>query len=398
MSQSVLLPEVGGGELQEAHLTVGKDVSVSAEYDLHGIIGIRLLDASPADLRAVASQLGPFEAPLSRPPNIVLRFVDRVSVAEPLRLIGVADAAFDDDVFLLLRGKHKSRVRVAIPFEKIGAGCEIECEHGAPAVPLLISIINLSVLAQGALPLHASAFRYAGKGVLVTGWSKGGKTETLLGFLANGAEYVGDEWIYLTDGGARMCGIPEPIRVWDWHLEELPAYSRRLAHAARLRLRALRYLNNGLATVAGSGGADAVRWKQVFRRLADFVDRQRYVHLAPRETFGTGFGALQSPLDKVVFVGLHASSAITTRPVSGKEVAARMAFSLQEERSSFMSYYRKYRFAFPGSRNSLIEAVDDVERDQLSRALENRECYEVLHPYPVSIPALFDATRPLIEA
>jgi hypothetical protein len=103
-------------------------------------------------------------------------------------------------------------------------------------------------------------------------------------------------------------------------------------------------------------------------------------------------------LDKVVFVASHASSVITTRPVSGKEVAARMALSAQEERSNFMSYYRKFRFAFPEKRNPLIDAADDVERERLRRAFENRECHEVLHPYPVSIPALFDAVRPLIEA
>jgi hypothetical protein len=397
MIAPALLPELESPPVRVSERPTGGDARVSAEYDLHGIVGIRLLDATAADLAAVAAQLGPFEAPLSRSPDIVLRFVDHLSVAEPLSLIGVDDAAFDDDVFVILRGKHRSSVRVAIPFDTIGEQCEIECEHGAPAVPLLIAIINLSALGKGALPVHASAFRYAGKGVLVSGWSKGGKTETLLGFLANGAEYIGDEWIYLTDGGDRMCGIPEPIRVRDWHLDELPEYRRRLAPRQRLRLRALRYLANGIAVAAGGGG-DAVMRKHLIRRLADLVERQRYVHLRPREAFGARFGALEAPLDKVVFVASHASSAITTRPVSGKEVAARMAFSAQEERSNFMSYYRKFRFAFPDKNSPLIDAADDIEREQLSDAFENRECHEVLHPYPVSIPALFDAVRPLIEA
>jgi hypothetical protein len=397
MIAPVLLPELESPPVRVTERPTGGDARASAEYDLHGIVGIRLLDASPADLAAVAAQIGPIEAPLSRSPDIVIRFVDHLSVAEPLSLIGADDAAFDDDVFVILRGKRKASVRVAIPFDTIGEQCEIECEHGAPAVPLLIAIINLSALGKGALPVHASAFRHEGRGVLVTGWSKGGKTETLLGFLANGAEYIGDEWIYLTDGGDRMCGIPEPIRVSDWHLDQLPAHRRQLGHRQRLRLRALRYLTNGIAVVAGGGG-DAVMRKHLIRRLADLVERQRYVHLRPREAFGARFGALEAPLDKVVFVGLHASSGITTRAVSGEDVAARMAFSAQEERGSFMSYYRKFRFALPEKRSSLVEAADEIERERLRRAFRNRECHEVLHPYPVSIQALFDAVRPLIEA
>jgi hypothetical protein len=398
MTQPALLPELDDRQISATERPTSVAVRPSAEYDLHGIVGIRLLDASPADLAAVAAQLGPIEAPLSRSPDIVIRFVDQLSVSEPLCLVGVDDAAFDDDVFVILRGKRKTPVRVAIPFETIGGRCEIECEHGAPAVPLLIAIINFSALGHGALPVHASAFRYRGRGVLVTGWSKGGKTETLLGFLANGAEYIGDEWMYLTDGGSRMCGIPEPIRVNDWHLDELPADRRRLGHQQRLRLRALRYLTNGMAAVVGSGGGDTVTWKHFIRRVGDLVERQRYVHIAPRETFGARFGALEAPLDKVVFVGSHASSVITTRPVSGEEVAERIAFSLQQERSNFMSYYRKFRFAFPEKQNRLIDSADDIERERLRQAFENKECYAVHHPYPVSIPALFDAVRPLVEA
>jgi hypothetical protein len=397
MTQPALLPELGDRRIRVTRRPASAAVRPSAEYDLHGIVGIRLVDASATDLAAVAAQLGPIEAPLSRSPDIVIRFVDRLSVSEPLSLIGGDDAAFDDDAFVILRGKRKSPIRVSIPFDTIGERCEIECEHGAPAIPLLIAIINLSALGNGALPVHASAFRHAGRGVLVTGWSKGGKTETLLGFLANGAEYIGDEWIYLTDGGSRMCGIPEPIRVSDWHLDELPADRQRLGHRQRLRLRALRYLTNGMAVLAGNDGGGAGGWRQLVRRVSQVVERQRYVHLAPREAFGARFGGLEAPLDKVILVGCHASSAITTRSVSGKEVAARMAFSLQEERSRFMSYYRKFRFALPDRDNPLIETADDVERERLTKSFENRECHEVLHPYPVSIPALFDAVRPLIE-
>ena len=36
------------------------------DYDVHGLVGIRLVDPSPTDAAAVARQLGPLESPLSR--------------------------------------------------------------------------------------------------------------------------------------------------------------------------------------------------------------------------------------------------------------------------------------------------------------------------------------------
>ncbi len=89
MTQPVLLPELGDRQFRPTRRPTGAAVRPSAEYDLHGIVGIRLIDASPADLTTVAAQLGPIEAPLSRSPDIVIRFVDRLAVSEPLSLIGL---------------------------------------------------------------------------------------------------------------------------------------------------------------------------------------------------------------------------------------------------------------------------------------------------------------------
>src|SRR5262249_27450521 len=161
------------------------------------LAGVRLLDATPREAAAVARQLGPLQAPLAREPDLVLRFVERIPLAGGLRLLGLDEAGFTEDAFLILRGQHKSRARVCVPFERTGSTCEIRGERGLAAVPLLVPILNLTVLGKGALPLHASAFRYRGTGVLATGWSKGGKTELLLSFAANGAQYVGDEWVYV---------------------------------------------------------------------------------------------------------------------------------------------------------------------------------------------------------
>lgn len=365
------------------------------DYDLHGLAGIRLLDPSPGDAAAVTRQLGPIQAPLAGEPDIVIRFVDRLPASSRVYYLGVDEAGFTDDAFLVLRSKHKARARVQIPFEQIGKRCEIICETGLPAVPLLIPILNLTVLNKGALPLHASAFTYKGTGVLTTGWSKGGKTETLLAFMSRGAEYIGDEWVYITADGRRMYGIPEPIRVWDWHLRDLPEYRALVGRGDRARLRAINLVRSMDRAMPRNGGRGLFPAK-VMGRMMPVLKRQLFVDMHPRALFGKGFGSLAGTPQKVFFVVSHETPDVTVEPIDPQEIVRRMVFSLQHERLDFMAYYLKFRFAFPDARNDLIERAEELQREVLARALAGKESYAVYHPYPVPIPALFDAISPLV--
>ena len=358
------------------------------DFDLHGLVGIRLINASPREVATITRQVGPIQRPLDREPDIMITFVDRLPTSSRIRYLGVDEAAFTDDAFLILRSKHKARAKVQIPFDQIGGKrCEIVCERGLPAVPLLIAIINMTVLSKGALPLHASAFNYQGMGVLTTGWSKGGKTETLLAFTSRGAEYVGDEWIYITADGGRMYGIPEPIRVWDWHLQHLPQYWRLVKRSDRIRIRALQTLVRL---------AEGVLPSSVGRRVTPLLKSQLYVHLPPEKLFGQRITPMTGVPQKIVFVASHETPDTTVTPMDPLELAQRMVFSLQEERMLFMSYYWKFRFAFPDRANEFIERAESIEREVLMRVFAGKDTYAAYHPYPVAIPLLFDAISPVL--
>ncbi len=367
------------------------------DYDLHGLAGIRLLNASPGEAAIVARQLGPIQAPLTREPDIVIRFVDQLSTPSRVRYIGLDDAAFTDDAFLVLRSQYKSRARVQIAFDQIGRQCEIVCERGLPAVPLLIPILNLTVLGNGALPFHASAFTYNGVGVLVTGWSKGGKTETLLAFMARGARYVGDEWVYLHADGQRMHGIPEPIRLWDWQLEQMPEYRAQVKRNDRARMRALKLLIRSLEGGMSLSLGRKLLPASVMSRLLPLLKRQLNVQVRPQKLFGDSACALTGSLHKLVFVASHEAADITTAPMDAGEIAHRMVFSLQHERLDLLAYYLKFRFAFPGRANDLIEQAEARQRELLTRMLAGKEAYAVHHPYPVAIASLFDTISPLLK-
>lgn len=370
----------------------------AVDYDLHGIVGVRLLGATAADARAVDRQLGPIRRPLERTPDITIRFVDELPLTGTVRLLGLDEAGYTDDAFLVLRGKHKTRARVQIRFEQVGGSCEITCESGLKAVPLLIPILNLTALANGALPLHASAFEYEGTGVLTTGWSKGGKTEALLTFMSRGARYIGDEWVYLMrdatpEGGTvtRMSGIPEPIRMWDWHLEQLPQFRGLVGRGDAMRLKLL-HAALAFEHWASSGPGSGLPHAKILRRLRPMLKKQTHVDMHPEKLFGP-IGSASGTLNTIFFVGSHQSPAFTVHPIDPLEIAQRMVHSLQFERLPFMSWYHTFCFAFPHARNTLLDQAEDLQRQRLVELLQGHAAYRFDHPYPLSFDDLFDAIR-----
>ena len=361
------------------------------DFDLHGLVGIRLVDATGSDVRAVGAQLGPIRSRLDRAPDIVVRFVDRLETGDAT-LLGLDDTAFTDDAFLVLRSKYKTPARVLIPLDAVGSRPEIVCERGLPAVPLLIPIVNLTALANGALPLHASAFVHDGIGVVATGWSKGGKTEALLAFAANGARYVGDEWVYVSPDGRRVSGIPEPVRVWDWHLDDLPSVRSGLGTGQRARLASLGVLHAAGEKLTAKRRGSVAR---TYRRALPLIERQRHVDVRPSELFaGVGEDG-DAPFDRLVFVESHEAEGIRVWPIEPAEVARRMAFSLAYERLDFMGYYLRFRFAFPDRASTLVEEAGEIEKRRLESVLDGKPAFAVSHPYPVSLPALYTAMGPV---
>jgi hypothetical protein len=353
------------------------------DYDIHGLAGVRLVGATARDAAAVDRQLGPIRKPLDRDPDVVVRFVDTLDTSGPVRLLGVDDAGFTDDAFLVLRSRHKARARVRIPLERIGGRCELVCERGLPAVPLLVAIINLTVLAGGALPLHASAFIHEGRGVVVTGWSKGGKTEAVLAFMTRGASFVGDEWVYVQPDGASVHGIPEPLRLWEWQLRQVPELRGALRGRDRARLDAFK------------AATDMLRRSEHMRRLSALLSGQLHADVPPHDLFPWERVALSGPFDRLFLLGSWEEDRIESHPIEPAAVAARMAFSLQHERAPLISAYEQFRFAFPDLRNPVLEEAAERERALLERVLAGKTAYAVDHPYPVDLAALFDVMAPL---
>ena len=364
------------------------------DLDLRGLLRVRLVDADTEDRRAVERQLGlPADGattdPGRRVPILRIRYVDDVLAGAILHPLGAREHGFTDPDgdFVLLRTFGKVPTCVRVPLDRLGADdVELVVQRGTPGIPLLLPIINLLLLEHGIVALHAAAVRVRGRGVLITGWSKGGKTELLLGLAEQGAQYVGDEWVYIDPARGRMLGLPEPMRVWDWHLEQRPDLRRRLPSGVRARLRA-----TAIAAGGPSHATPSLRLPSGLRRAQALARRQLSVRLPPEEVFGPGGTCADAPIDRVVLVVTRDDPAVTVSEIHGAEVADRMVASLEQERADLLEADRAYRYAFPGRGNPRLATASARERTLLHQALSSVPARRLDHPSPVSFRALADA-------
>jgi hypothetical protein len=374
-----------------------------SEVVVHGAVTVLVTSADARVLGTVERQLGPLlprvdAAGGANNVDLEVRFVPEIRTRGTLVFAGHGEAAYDDDSFYVTRTKGQTPTLVRMPLDRAGEGrCVIECEHGVPAVPLLVALVNIAALAHGVLPLHASAVHVAGRTLLMTGWSKGGKTESVLALQQRGASYVSDEWSYLTrdeTGAMQVSGLPEPVRLWAWQFRQLPELAQRLlGRRQRARLTAL---DRGGAWLGRAGHRNG-RFSSLSRRLAPVVARQAYEQVPPDRLFSGR--RIKGPVrvDELVLVQGWGRDEVVLQPIPGDEIAARMAHSLVYERLPLTMAYEQFRFAFPTRASSTIEQAEQIERRLLSELFDGREAHRLVHPYPPDLEQIALGLQPLLQ-
>lgn len=362
------------------------------DYDVSGVVRLRVTHASRLDVGLMTRLFGP-PAPASGEPDLTVRFSPEI-VAAGLRHLGRNAAAFNDDDFFLL-GPKSGRIDARIPFASLGQPCEIECRSGLGYVPLLFDAITLTCMRKGFVALHGSAFVHNGTGVLVVGWEKGGKTETLLAFVNHGARYVGDEIVMLAGDGSSMLGIPFPVSIWDWNFDQIPG----LLPPLRARKKLLLGLVRGLVAVRDGHQRDRGDRTRVTRALDALIKPLRAtlrIWAVPARLFEGRSWPGSAPVDVIVLSVSHDRPDVTVESCDPGEIALRMRGSNERERTTLLDHYRAFRFAFPHSPNALLDSLDEQQGALLRKALVGKTAFVVRHPYPVAFEPLYRHMAPLV--
>jgi len=365
----------------------------ATDFDLAGFVRVRVIGGQ-SDTDAVARQLGLPRSTASGDPDVTVVFDPTMEPSGPLRFLGYEDAAYDDEDFFVLRAKSKARALVRIPFGDVGRNVTVTCHPGLPAVPLLIPLLAVTALNRGLVPLHAGALSWNGSGIVVTGWSKGGKTETLLAATEAGARYVGDEWCYIDPGAGRVVGIPEPVTLWAWHLRRFPPVRGVVPLGDRARMALLDGPDRLERRLPGVVQRSSVG--RMFRRVAYQLRLRANAWVSPTTLFGVT-DAASVPFEHVVLVTSVSVDDVTIQPTAASDIAARMAHSVRYELEPLMRAYEMYRFAFPDRRS---EALDRLDRDldvAIHEGLDQRVGWTLQHPYELDLRRLADALREVLS-
>jgi hypothetical protein len=359
------------------------------DVNIHGLVALRLVDASAADVAAVVRRVGDTDGAVGGDPDAVVRFVEAFPRRGALRYLG-GDAGSTDDAFVVFAERDPGTVVAELRLD--GERPELVCQRGSGRVPLLKAIVDTAALRNGALPLHASAFVHRGVGCVVAGWPRGGKTSALLGFMAAGAVFVGDDRVYARPDGS-VLGVANGIALSHRHLRELSEYRRALDTTERLRLPALGSLERVGGLMAGRRSKVAYAAGRIVQavqgRLALDVDPGR---LFPPEAVGP-----TCRLDRLFITMSHDQPASVVEPLTGEDASVRLGSLLRDEQGALRSLYAKARFAFPHWRSSLVEEAGALADELAARLMNDRPAFVVRHPYPPSPSDLYKALRPYCE-
>jgi len=190
-----------------------------------------------------------------------------------------------------------------------------------------------------------------------------------------------------------MYGIPENIRLWDWHIESLDHVRVQLPYSQLLLFRSVRWLDRMQKRVHENGLGRFLPLR-LMREALPALKRQLNVQVEPEKIFGAGLGPFVGKPEKVFFMTSHQDRGISIEPTDALEVARRMASSVHHEELRLFADYLAYKFAFPERRNELLEHAAELQRSLLCEALAGKEAYWVRHPYPVALNQLYEAMEP----
>lgn len=366
------------------------ETTMQVDYDIHGLVGIRLIDPSAPDVEAVSEQIG-LPEPLSRDPDISIRFVKEVGLRRPLKWIEPGALGFAEEGLFVFASDGGAEPASRVNVDASSRRWQLESRSGLGTVPLLLPLVDLIMSRRGLLALHASAFTYNAKGVLVAGWARSGKTTSLLAFMARGAAYIGDDRVYLRTEDNRLYGLPTPVTIRAPHLDELPRYGESAGWRARSRLRVFAAVERAAGAAAAIDGLASA---QVARRIAGLAS-DASISISPYALFGRS--SFEGRLEKAFLAIAHDSSDVRAEAIEPHDLAQRLLFSLRAERLRISELDFAFHFAFPDHPFAFSKEEEDIELDALAGALGRGETYVVYHPHPAPADALQRAMAPLIR-
>ena len=220
------------------------------------------------------------------------------------------------------------------------------------------------------------------------GWSNGGKTSVLLSLAANGAEYVGDEWLAITNDGSEMIGYPIPLSISKWQLKQMPKLKAKVSKGAKIADIFIEFILSFLKLVLKIGDSKFILL-HFPKKILYYVEKLLKKKIAPHKVFGDKVRNVPTPVDFLFLTLRHQGSDIKIEKCKSYEIICRMINSNNYEQNLFYDYYNAFKYAFPERSNRFLDEAKEIHAQQLLKALKDKKAYKVISPSPVSLNDLY---------
>ena len=335
-----------------------------------GEIGVAIGGKTSSIIDYVKSEYGAFETESLAPGavDIEIEFVeDRTSPDDCVHIR--APVSYDNrGVFLHDPQYHVFRIDFAAAEQGTWkATCDVEFNPHFFAI-IMEYMTHFQLLRRGSVFCHSSAFRLNDRGILCPAWRNVGKTNLLLQFLQNGAEYVADDWSVVQRDGRFRC-LPKRLNLLYYNFDQFPemldAVPPDFAALVRFVSRAKR------------GEFD------LNQETLQVMEGQARMRISPYELYNQVMDTAPKGIDEVL---LLQRAADTDQPVAIEKIdhellVTSLASILEFEQSHFHLAYSVFR-ARSGRRVELLETARSACEEVMTQAFAR-----IAQPYRVTIPS-----------
>ncbi len=355
-----------------------------------GYLTIRVVGARVSEVAVICRQIAAEADPpgtIASDPDLVLRFAQtpRARASPPSR----PGRGACPGVSTVSRAVPGGGVMLA--FDRLGVTpLEVIVTRPSSLKALVGPLVRLLLLIKGLVPLHVTAFDYAGRRLVAGGWSGGGKTAALLAFLERGASHVTSEWLFLDRAGRTALALDHPIRIRRDHLVTSPSLRASLPRSTSLRLAAIADSAFTVRSAAALAGQQALG-----DRVASGLERRAYVDVPPARLAARA--PVGRPIDTIFLMAGGDRPGITVRRTEGVLIADALASALLYEHLGLMAAYLQFRYLFPQKRSDFLEGAHDRLRTALRRALADTESFIVEHPRSTPLGRLGDRMASVLK-
>lgn len=260
-----------------------------------------------------------------------------------------------------------------VEFGTFAPGCQIACGP-AIAPSKLVNWVNILLPVADVASMHASAFRWKGEGVGITGNANSGKTGVLLCAISRGACAIGDECLWI-DRNAKVRGLFVEMEIRADYFREMPFLRTEVALPTLARVYLFDVIGRTIAPVLPG----------LSRKFKGRARAHMFPDIIKRHLCGT------ATMDRLYVSEIKKESTVNVTRVSLDEVIPRLLDIQMTEFSRPFALYREYRKSYPDRKNDWMESIERRLESIFRVALRHTRCFILERPQSTDANSLFGA-------